>query len=123
LAFTHTGFAYPFFGTLLGWLGVFLTGSDTASNALFGNLQKVTATQLGLSPILMATANSCGGVMGKMIDAQSIVIGTAATNQVGREGDVFRFVLWHSLALATLVGIEVLLIAYFFPSLIPASPD
>jgi lactate permease len=122
LAFTHTGFAYPFFGTLLGWLGVFLTGSDTASNALFGNLQKVTATQLGLSPILMSTANSCGGVMGKMIDAQSIVIGTAATNQVGREGDVFRFVFWHSLTLATLVGIEVLLIAYLFPSLIPTSP-
>jgi lactate permease len=119
LAFTHTGVLYPLFGTLLGWLGVFLTGSDTASNALFGNLQKVTATQLGLSPVLMATANSCGGVMGKMIDAQSIVIGTAATSQVGEEGNIFRFVFWHSLALAMLVGIEVLVIAYFFPRLIP----
>ena len=119
LAFTRTGVLYPFFGTLLGWLGVFLTGSDTASNALFGNLQKVTATQLDLSPILMCTANSCGGLMGKMIDAHSIVIGTAATNQVGKEGDIFRFVLWHSLALATIVGIEVLLIAYVFPQIIP----
>jgi lactate permease len=119
LAFTHTGIFYPFFGTLLGWLGVFLTGSDTASNALFGNLQKVTASQLGLSPVLMTTANSCGGVMGKMIDAQSIVIGTAATNQIGKEGDIFRFVLWHSLALASIVGIEVFLIAYIFPQIIP----
>jgi lactate permease len=119
LAFTHTSVFYPLFGTLLGWLGVFLTGSDTASNALFGNLQKVTASQLGLSPILMASANSCGGVMGKMIDAQSIVIGTAATNQVGAEGDVFRFVFWHSLALAALVGIEAILIAYVFPEMIP----
>ena len=119
LAFTHTGVFYPLFGTLLGWLGVFLTGSDTASNALFGNLQKVTATQLGLSPVLMATANSCGGVMGKMIDAQSIVIGTAATSQVGKEGDIFRFVFWHSLALATLVGIEVLLISHVFTGVMP----
>jgi lactate permease len=122
LAFTHTGFFYPFFGTVLGWLGVFLTGSDTASNALFGNLQKVTATQLGLSPILMTAANSCGGVMGKMIDAQSIVIGTAATNQVGKEGNIFRFVFWHSLALAALVGVEVLLIAYLFSGMIPVAP-
>ena len=119
LAFTHTGVLYPFFGTLLGWLGVFLTGSDTASNALFGNLQKVTAGQLGLSPVLMCTANSCGGVMGKMIDAQSIVIGTAATHQVGKEGDIFRFVLWHSCALATFVGIEVILIAYLFRGIVP----
>jgi lactate permease len=119
LAFTRTGFFYPFFGTLLGWLGVFLTGSDTASNALFGNLQRVTASQLGLSPVLMSTANSCGGVMGKMIDAQSIVIGTAATSQIGREGDIFRFVLWHSLVLASIVGIEVFLIAYVFPWVIP----
>jgi lactate permease len=119
LAFTRTGALYPFFGTLLGWLGVFLTGSDTASNALFGNLQKVTATQLGLSPSLMATANSCGGVMGKMIDAQSIVIGTAATNQIGKEGNIFRFVFWHSLALATIVGMEVFVIAYFLPGIIP----
>jgi len=119
LAFTHTGVFYPFFGTLLGWLGVFLTGSDTASNALFGNLQKVTAGQLNLNPVLMCTANSCGGVMGKMIDAQSIVIGTAATHQVGKEGDIFRFVLWHSFALATIVGVEVLLIAYFFRWVVP----
>jgi lactate permease len=119
LAFTHTGVLYPFFGTLLGWLGVFLTGSDTASNALFGNLQKVTAGQLSLSPTLMCTANSCGGVMGKMIDAQSIVIGTAATNQVGKEGDIFRFVLPHSLLLASIVGVEILLIAYVFPWVIP----
>ncbi len=119
LAFTHTGVFYPFFGTLLGWLGVFLTGSDTASNALFGNLQKVTATQLNLSPVLMSAANSCGGVMGKMIDAQSIVIGTAATSQIGKEGDIFRYVFWHSLALASIVGIEVFLIAYVFPWIIP----
>lgn len=119
LAFTHTGVLYPLFGALLGWLGVFLTGSDTASNALFGNLQKVTATQLGLSPNLMAVANSCGGVMGKMIDAQSIVIGTAATGQVGNEGRIFRFVFWHSLALASIVGIEVLVVAYFLPGILP----
>jgi lactate permease len=119
LAFTHTGFLYPFFGTLLGWLGVFLTGSDTASNALFGNLQKVTATQLGLNPSLMGAANSCGGVMGKMVDAQSIVIGTAATNQVGREGDILRFVFLHSIALASIVGLEVFLFAYLFPWMVP----
>jgi lactate permease len=119
LAFTHTGFLYPFFGTLLGWLGVFLTGSDTASNALFGNLQKVTATQLGLNPSLMCAANSCGGVMGKMVDAQSIVIGTAATNQVGKEGDILRFVFWHSIALASIVGVEVFLFAYLFPWIVP----
>lgn len=117
LAFTATGFLYPFFGTLLGWLGVFLTGSDTASNALFGNLQKITATQLGLNPSLMCAANSCGGVMGKMIDAQSIVIGTAATNQVGKEGQILRFVFWHSVALASIVGAEVFLFAYFFPGI------
>jgi lactate permease len=117
LAFTATGFLYPFFGTLLGWLGVFLTGSDTASNALFGNLQKITATQLGLNPALMCAANSCGGVMGKMVDAQSIVIGTAATNQVGKEGQILRFVFWHSVALASIVGAEVLIFAYVFPQI------
>lgn len=117
LAFTATGFLYPFFGTMLGWLGVFLTGSDTASNALFGNLQKITATQLGLNPSLMCAANSCGGVMGKMVDAQSIVIGTAATNQVGKEGDILRFVFWHSVALACIVGAEVFLFAYLFPGI------
>ena len=95
---------YPFFGTLLGWLGVALTGSDTASNMLFGNLQKITSEQLGLSPILMGAANSSGGVMGKMIDAQSIVVASTATNWFGHEGTILRFVFWHSIALACLVG-------------------
>jgi lactate permease len=96
LAFTRTGSMFPFFGTLLGWLGVALTGSDTSSNALFGGLQRITAQQTGLDPILMCAANSAGGVMGKMVDAQSITIATAATNQVGNEGVIFRFVVWHS---------------------------
>jgi lactate permease len=105
LAFTRTGpVLYPVFGTLLGWLGVALTGSDTSSNVLFGNLQKITATKLGLNPILMAAANSTGGVMGKMIDAQSIVVAAAATGEGGREGELLRAVLWHSIALALLVG-------------------
>jgi len=114
LAFAKTGFLYPFFGTMLGWLGVALTGSDTSSNVLFGSLQKITATQLGLSPTLMAAANSSGGVMGKMIDAQSIVVATTATRWYGHEGDILRYVFFHSLALATLVGILVLLEAYVF---------
>src|SRR6201999_2304988 len=114
LAFTHTGWLYPFFGTFLGWLGVALTGSDTSANALFGGLQRITAQQLGLDPILMAAANSAGGVMGKMIDAQSITVATAATNQVGNEGIIFRFVLWHSVALASIVGVIVMLYAYVF---------
>ncbi|HEY4167804.1 MAG TPA: L-lactate permease, partial [Reyranella sp.] len=97
LAFAHAGFLYPFFGTLLGWLGVALTGSDTASNVLFGGLQKITAEQLGLSPILMAAANSSGGVMGKMIDAQSIVVASTATNWFGHEGSILRFVFKHSI--------------------------
>ena len=96
LAFATTGVLYPFFGTLLGWLGVALTGSDTASNVLFGNLQKITSEQLGLSPVLMAAANSSGGVMGKMIDAQSIVVASTATNWFGHEGSILRFVFWHS---------------------------
>ena len=104
LAFAGTGVLYPFFGTLLGWLGVALTGSDTASNVLFGNLQKITSEQLGLSPILMSAANSSGGVMGKMIDAQSIVVASTATNWFGHEGTILRFVFWHSIALACLVG-------------------
>jgi lactate permease len=104
LAFAGTGMLYPFFGTLLGWLGVALTGSDTASNVLFGNLQRITSEQLGLSPILMAAANSSGGVMGKMIDAQSIVVASTATNWFGHEGSILRFVFWHSIALACLVG-------------------
>src|SRR6266702_4001107 len=115
LAFATTGILYPFFGTLLGWLGVALTGSDTASNVLFGNLQKITSEQLGLSPILMGAANSSGGVMGKMIDAQSIVVASTATNWFGHEGTILRFVFWHSIALACLVGILVMLQAYVPP--------
>jgi lactate permease len=115
LAFAATGVLYPFFGTLLGWLGVALTGSDTASNVLFGNLQKITSEQLGLSPILMAAANSSGGVMGKMIDAQSIVVASTATNWYGHEGTILRFVFKHSIALACLVGLFVMLQAYLYP--------
>jgi len=121
LAFTHTGVLYPFFAAMLGWLGVALTGSDTSSNALFGNLQRVTAERLGLSPILICTANSTGGVMGKMIDAQSIVIASAATGQHGQEGRILRFVFWHSLVLASLVGIVTLLQAYVLTAMIPKS--
>ena len=120
LAFTHTGWFFPFFGTYIGWLGVALTGSDTSSNALFGGLQRITAQQLNLSPILMCATNSAGGVMGKMIDAQSICIATAATNQVGNEGSIFRFVFWHSVALAAIVGVIVMLYAYVFPQFIPS---
>jgi lactate permease len=119
LAFTHTGWFYPFFGTFLGWLGVALTGSDTSSNALFGSLQKITAQQLGLDPVLMTAANSAGGVMGKMVDAQSICVATAATNQVGNEGMIFRFVVWHSIALGTIVGLIVMFYAYVAPNLVP----
>jgi len=115
LAFAHTGVFYPFFGTLLGWLGVALTGSDTASNVLFGSLQKITAEQLGLNPVLMAAANSSGGVMGKMIDAQSIVVASTATNWFGHEGEILRYVFFHSLALACLVGLLVTLQAYVPP--------
>jgi len=118
LAFAHAGFLYPFFGTLLGWLGVALTGSDTASNVLFGGLQKITAEQLGLSPILMAAANSSGGVMGKMIDAQSIVVASTATNWFGHEGSILRFVFKHSIALACLVGVFVMLQAYVFTGMV-----
>jgi lactate permease len=119
LAFTRTGWLYPFFGTFLGWLGVALTGSDTSSNALFGSLQKITSQQLGIDPVLMSAANSAGGVMGKMVDAQSITIATAATEQVGNEGIIFRFVAWHSVALCSIVGVIVLLYAYVFPSAVP----
>jgi lactate permease len=119
LAFTRTGFMYPFFAAFLGWLGVALTGSDTSSNALFGSLQRITAEQLHLDPILICSANSAGGVMGKMVDAQSIVVATTATNQVGNEGIIFRFVLWHSLALATIVALIVMAFAYVFPGLVP----
>jgi lactate permease len=126
VAFSYTGPAYPFFGTLLGWLGVFLTGTDAGSNALFGSLQKITATKvhqagwlsqlnLGQAQVLVCTANSTGGVMGKMIDAQSIVVATAATNQLGREADIFKAVLWHSILLASVVGLITLLQAYVWP--------
>src|ERR1035437_2831568 len=115
LAFAASGVLYPFFGTLLGWLGVALTGSDTASNILFGNLQKITSEQLGLSSILMGAANSSGGVMGKMIDAQSIVVASTATNWFGHEGTILRFVFKHSIALACLVGVLVMLQAYVYP--------
>jgi lactate permease len=115
LTFAKTGLLYPFFGTLLGWLGVALTGSDTSSNVLFGSLQRISAEQLGLSPVLMASANSSGGVMGKMIDAQSIVVASTATKWYGHEGEILRYVFFHSLALASLVGLLVTLQAYVFP--------
>ena len=121
LAFAHTGVLYPMFGTLLGWLGVALTGSDTAANVLFGSLQKTTAEQLGLPPVLMASANSAGGVMGKMIDAQSIVVASTATRWYGHEGDILRYVFFHSIALAIMVGFLVTLQAYVAPftSMVP----
>jgi lactate permease len=122
LAFTRTGVLYPFFAAFLGWLGVALTGSDTSSNVLFGSLQKITAEQLGFNPVLIVTANSTGGVMGKMIDAQSIVISTASTGQVGQEGRILRFVFWHSVALATIMAIIVMLQAYVVPWMIPVQP-
>jgi lactate permease len=126
IAFASTGLLYPFFAPLLGWLGVFLTGTDAGSNALFGSLQKITATQihqagvfanldLGQAQVLICTSNSTGGVMGKMIDAQSIVVATAATNQLGREADIFKAVVWHSIFLAVLVGLITLLQAYVWP--------
>ncbi|HBK43150.1 MULTISPECIES: L-lactate permease [unclassified Polynucleobacter] len=115
LAFAATGMFYPFFGTLMGWMGVALTGSDTASNVLFGGMQKVAAEQIGLSPNLMGAANSSGGVMGKMIDAQSIVVASTATRWFNHEGDILRYVFFHSVALACLVGIFVTLQAYVYP--------
>ncbi len=115
LAFAKTGSLYPFFGALIGWLGVALTGSDTSSNVLFGGLQRISAEQIGISPVLMAAANSSGGVMGKMIDAQSIVVASTATKWYGHEGTILRFVFFHSLALAVLVGVTVLGQAYVWP--------
>ena len=115
LAFANAGWLYPFFGALLGWLGVALTGSDTSSNVLFGGLQKVSAEQLGLSPVLMAAANSSGGVMGKMIDAQSIVVASTATQWYGHEGEILRYVFFHSLALAALMGVLIMAQAYVWP--------
>jgi lactate permease len=129
LAFTKTGAIYPIFAALLGWLGVALTGSDTSSNALFGSLQKITAEGLVRNrvlplteyqaSVLLCTANSTGGVMGKMIDAQSIVVSAAATGQHGQEGPILRLVFWHSLALAVLMGLLVLIQAYWLPWMIP----
>ena len=121
LAFASTGALFPFFSPLLGWLGVALTGSDTSSNVLFGGLQQITARQVGVSPVLAAAANSAGGVMGKMIDAQSIVVAGVATGQEGNEGSILRYVFLHSVALAALVGVVVLLQAYVFPSMIPVA--
>ncbi|MGH7223947.1 MAG: L-lactate permease, partial [Gemmataceae bacterium] len=125
-AFASSGLLYPFFAPLLGWLGVFLTGTDAGSNALFGSLQKITATQiynsslfrylnLGQLQVLICTSNSTGGVMGKMIDAQSIVVATAATNQLGKEADIFKAVFWHSILLAVIVGLLTLVQAYVYP--------
>jgi lactate permease len=122
LAFASTGVLFPFFSPLLGWLGVALTGSDTSSNVMFGGLQQVTARQLGISPVLAAASNSAGGVMGKMIDAQSIVVAGVATGQQGGEGVILRYVFWHSLALACLVGVVVFLQATVFAWTIPALP-
>jgi L-lactate transport len=137
VAFAETGLLYPFFAAILGWLGVFLTGTDAGSNALFGSLQKITATQianppisafehlsLGQAQVLICTANSTGGVMGKMIDAQSICVATAATNQIGKEADIFKAVIWHSIILAAIVGALTLLQAYVFPftEMVPVPP-
>ncbi len=122
IAFASTGFLFPFFSPLLGWLGVALTGSDTSSNVLFGNLQQITAERLGFSPILAAAANSSGGVMGKMIDAQSIVVAGVATGQHGQEGTILRYVFLHSIVLAILVGFVVATQAYVLPQMIPVVP-
>jgi lactate permease len=127
LAFTGAGFMYPFFAAYLGWLGVFLTGSDTASNALFGNLQNITAQQLNLNPVLVVATNSTGGVMGKMIDAQSIMVAGAACYDDPKErayslGPIFRTVFWHSIAGAAVIGVIAMLQAYVFPWMIPALP-
>jgi lactate permease len=119
LAFASTGALFPFFSPLLGWLGVALTGSDTSSNVLFGNLQVVSAEKLGMSPILAAASNSSGGVMGKMIDAQSIVVAAVATGEHGKEGEILRYVFWHSLVLACLVGVLVFLQHNYFQWMIP----
>jgi len=115
LAFANTGWLYPFFGTMIGWIGTALTGTDAASNALFGSQQVITANKLGLDPTLMAAANSSGGVMGKMIDAQSIVVASVATGFIGKEGVILRFVFWHSISLAALVGVFVMLQSYVYP--------
>ena len=119
LMLAGTGHYFPFFSAFLGWVGVFLTGSDTSANALFGNLQAVTAEQVGVDPVLTVAANSSGGVTGKMISPQSIAVATAATGLVGKEGDLFNFAVKHSLILAVLVGIMTYLQAYYFTWMIP----
>jgi lactate permease len=129
IAFANAGVLYPFFAAILGWLGVFLTGTDAGSNALFGSLQKITAGEVFMAhgdgafqhlsreqaELLISTANSTGGVMGKMIDAQSICVATAATNQIGKEGAIFKAVIWHSIFLASIVGFLTLVQAYVPP--------
>jgi lactate permease len=120
MAMAHTGVLFPFFGTAIGWLGVALSGTDAGSNALFGSLQVIAANKLGLSPVLMGAANSAGGVMGKMIAAQSLVIGCAVTGQEGKEGELFRAVLKHSIGLLVIVGLIVLMYAYVFPAAVPS---
>ena len=123
LALAATGSTFPFFSAILGWLGVFLTGSDTSANALFGNLQVITANQLGLNPVLTASVNSAAGVMGKMISLPSIAVAVAATGLTSEdEGKLFRFTLKHSIFLACVVGIVAMLFAYVFPSLVPVLP-
>jgi len=120
LALARTGRLFPFFGTFLGWLGVFLTGSDTSANALFGNLQIISARALGINPVLMAAVNSTGGVLGKMISVQSIAVAAAATGMAqGSEGRLFLFTLAHSIALTAAMGVLALLFAYVFPGAIP----
>jgi lactate permease len=118
-AFASTGWLFPFFAAFLGWLGVFMTGSDTSTNALFGKLQAVTAEQLGINPLVTVNANTCGGVCGKMISPQSISVATASTHMVGQESEIFRFTLKHSLILCTVVGIICMLQAYVFTWIIP----
>ena len=127
LAFTSAGFMYPFFAAFLGWLGVFLTGSDTAANALFGNLQRITAQQLHIPEVLTVATNSTGGVMGKMIDPQSIMVACAACYDDPKErvhamGPIFRWVFWHSIIGAAVIGIIAMLQAYVFTGMIPAAP-
>ena len=123
LVLAGTGFAFPFFSAVLGWLGVFLTGSDTSANALFGNLQVVTANALGLNPILTASVNSAAGVMGKMISVQSIAVAVAATGMTNADGGrLFRFTIKHSVFLMIVMGLISMLYAYAFPGAVPAAP-
>jgi len=123
LALAATGRAFPFFSATLGWLGVFLTGSDTSANALFGNLQVVTANALGINPVLTASVNSAAGVVGKMISLQSIAVAVAATGMTSDdESKLFRFTIKHSILLMTVMGVVAMLYAYVMPGLIPPHP-